>query len=281
MNMTKAKRGVQRALSPKRDRADLEQNWRLRLYGRISGGQVESYLAMLNEIWSGRSKMFDGLSEQQLKNGVTKLAEIPNWVGFYQLSLVQLIAYMLVESGFKDELLRAAQSDDPISVVTSLIESLPEEAPEGSKAIPAAFAMIGNLDSISRYSRSINDLLRDAREKQDVGAIFKALSVDSYISTLPAIQVVMRMGQMAGDGSFAEVVFKAIRGPHKKRQVYETLRWAEYLLRDQGAFLACSQDDIHDLIVNRLHLYDDDTKKKDSKKALFMLFRKWQKEAGN
>ena len=140
--------------------------------------------------------------------------------------------------------------------------------------------MIGNLDAIARYSRSINDMLRISRENNDPKPLFQALSVDSYISTIGTVQAAMRLEQLSGSSQIADVVFKSIKGPHKKRLVYPKLRWLEYLLRDQNAFESCTQEEIHVLVVNHLKLYDDDTKKKDSKKSLFMLFRKWQQEAG-
>jgi hypothetical protein len=91
----------------------------------------------------------------------------------------------------------------------------------------------------------------------------------------------MKSLQMSGSTKELASFLQAVaHGPHKTRLVYPELRWAEYLLRDQGAFDNCTQDEIHELIVVHLKLYDDDSKLKDSKKALFMLFRKWRKESG-
>jgi hypothetical protein len=251
------------------------------LYGRLTGAEIELILEKFDEIWSDRAQFCKDSPEATLVTRIPKLARIPNWVSFYQLSLVELLGRIVVVAGVSDELLEAAKSDNPRAAAMDAMKSMPEEAPDHPDALPAAFAMIGNLDAIARYSRSINDMLSAASNKQDANALFQALSVDSYISSMAGVQALLRLGQLYNDPSFASAVFAAIRGPHKARKVYAKLRWAEYLLRDQGAFESCSQEEIHDLVVNRLKIYDDDTKKKDSKKALSMLFRKWQKEAGN
>ena len=114
----------------------------------------------------------------------------------------------------------------------------------------------------------------------DVEALFAALSVDSLVSTMPFFQAAMRLGQLSGDPGFAEGVFASVKGPHKKRYEYPELRWAEYLLRDQGAFEGCSREEIYELVVEHLMLYDAAGRKEDAKAGLFKLFRTWQKQAG-
>jgi|GEM_PF-3408625 len=206
--------------------------------------------------------------------------KIPNWTVFYQDTLLELLGKIAVVTGTVDQLKEAAASANPIDAVAAMIDKLPDEAPEHPAAMALAFAMVGNLDAIARYSRSINDMFRACREKGDIEALFDALSVDSCISTMPFFQAALRLGQLTGDSEAAEAIFARIKGPHKKRLVYPELRWAEYLLRDNGAFEVCTQDEIHELLVEHLKLYDDDSKLKDSKKSLFALFSKWRKQAG-
>jgi hypothetical protein len=255
-------------------------NWRDQLYGRLTGAQLERCLACFSDCWSIRNGEIAPKDEVGWWAATEKLMKISNWTPLYQDTLVELIAKITVVAGFGDQLIQAAASNQPIDALLDALQDFPDQVPEHPAAMPLAFAMIGNLDAIARYSRSINDMLRACRENGDIEALFDALSVDSYISTMPFFQAALRLSQLSGDADVAEEIFNKIKGPHKKRLVYPELRWAEYLLRDQGAFEACTQNEIHQLIVDHLKLYDDDSVLKDSKKSLFMLFRKWRKEAG-
>ncbi|NDK39601.1 hypothetical protein DT603_12185 [Pseudoxanthomonas gei] len=224
--------------------------------------------------------MLKSTDDEKSVRSIEKLMSVPNWTIFYQDSLVQLLSKMVVIAGIEAQVLAAANSGNFTGALLDAIGDIPDDAPDHPAALPVAFAMIGNLDAIAHYSLSINDMIVACRDRGDIQALFNALSVDSLISTMPFFQASLRWGQLAGDHSLGAEIFTAIRGPHKKRSIYPVLRWAEYLLRDQGALESCTQDEIHELIVMHLKLYGDDNQLKDSKKSLFMLFRKWQKEAG-
>lgn len=190
-----------------------------------------------------------------------------------------LLAKIAVVSGLAPKLSEAVESSSPASFLFDAVNELPDEAPDHPAALPLAFAMIGNLDAIACYSRSINDMIEKAKEG-DVQSLFVAVSVDSLVSTMPFFQAALRLGQLSGDPSAASEIFKAIKGPHRKRLEYLELRWVEYLLRDQGAFEACSKQEIYELVVEHLKVYDVAGDKEDAKAGLFKLFRTWQKQAG-
>ena len=81
--------------------------------------------------------------------------------------------------------------------------------------------------------------------------------------------------------ALAEFLGIVAQGPHKGRIPYQELRWMEYLLREQGAFRACKQQEIFDLLVRDLKVYGNDSDHADAKKALFALFRKWRLALAN
>lgn len=237
-------------------------------------------LEMFREVWQERSSWrVVQEDEEKWHESLQKLMPVPNWTAFYQDSLLELLAKIAVVSGMADTLIEAAKSPSPATSLLASIDSIPDEAPDHPAAIPLAFAMIGNLDAIAHYSRSINDMF-NACKAGEPQALFDALTVDSLISTMPFFQAALRLGQLSGDSSFAEDMFKAIKGPHRKRFEYPELRWAEYLLRDQGAFDSCSKQEIYELIVEHLKIYDPAGVKEDPKASLFKLFRTWQKQAG-
>lgn len=235
---------------------------------------------MFRKVWSMRGDWQQlNHDDQKWGEALQKLIAIPNWTIFYQDSLVVLLAKIAVVSELASRLDEATYESSPTSFLLDAVESMPDEAPDHPAALPLAFAMIGNLDAIACYSRSINDMVAQAKQG-DVDSLFSALSVDSQVSTMPFFQAALRLGQLSGDSSFAEAVFAALKGPHKKRYEYPELRWAEYLLRDQGAFESCSREEIYELVVEHLMLYDATGKKEDAKAGLFKLFRTWQKQAG-
>lgn len=253
-----------------------DQSWRSRLYGKITGGQLERVLADFSEIWEDRTRHFseepDNL-EERLKN----LAAIPNWVELYRRPLLEIFAMIAVVTNTVPDLEHVAASEDKIEALAKMVKAIPDEVPDHPLGMPLAWVLLANLDAVARYSRTVNDMLA-AAARGNGQAFFDALSVDSQLVSLPGCLAALRLGQLHRNHFFAEAVFASIRGPHKRRSIYAKLRWAEYLLRDQGAFEACTQDELYELLVIRLELYGE-AEHKDPKRSLFELFRKWKKAA--
>jgi len=257
-----------------------EDTWQDKPYGKITGGQLESVLASFFKCWTERTQYASAGDPEVTWRRISKLASVPNWVALYNCPLLELFGKFVALTGTAEAIQRAAASADPYAAIAEAIEAIPDEAPDHPAALPLAMACIANLEAVAHYSRTINDMLAAFRERADFDALGQALSIDSVVITLPICQAMLRYGQLSADSSFAQELLGAVTGPHKKRLVYPKLRWAEYLLRDCGAFDACSQDGIFELIVVHLKLYGDDREHKDAKKSLFGLFRKWWKEAG-
>lgn len=254
--------------------------WRAKRYGKISGGEISRCIELFREIWSLREAWQEvNRDERSWNDAFEKLISVPNWTHFYQDSLLVLLAKVAVVSGLSPKLAEAVDAPSPVSFLLDSVDHLPDEVPEHPAALSLAFAMIGNLDAIACYSRSINDMIEQAKNG-DIDSLFAALSVDSLVSTMPFFQAALRLGQLSGDPSAAAEVFAAIKGPHKKRFEYTELRWVEYLLRDQGAFDVCSKQEIYELLVEHLKIYDISGQQEDAKAGVFKLFRSWQKQAG-
>ena len=219
------------------------------------------------------------IASEKWLSSVLKIAEIPSWLPLYRESLGALISRLVVIAGVSEQFVAAVKDAQPIGKVLDLLGQLPDDPPVDPNAMAVVFALVGNLEAISHYSRSVTDMFL-AIENGEIEALFQALSVDSHLVSLPFFQAALRLGQINGDASAAEEIFKAIRGPHRKRASYPKLRWVEYLLRDQGAFDTCTREEIYELCVVHLRVYDPSGEKKDPKAALFSRFRTWQKEAG-
>lgn len=253
-------------------------SWRMRSYGRITGGQLERLLASFSLIWEERESFtwIRGNSDEWV-HSFEKIVGIPNWAPLYELDLVRLVALLAVRSGLGEKIAGAAK--EGIEALVDLAETMPEDFSPSPDALPASMAMLGNLEAISVYSRSINDMVKAAK-RGDFDSLMQAISVDAYVLCFPFFLAGIRVDQLSGQEDAIEEVFRALRGPHERRYDFVKLRWAEYLLRDQGAFDACSREDIYVLLVENLKLYDPAGTKKDPKSAIFAMFRKWQKEAG-
>lgn len=256
------------------------KDWRHRRYGKIAGIQLESVLTRFSECWNGRAQYASEDSPEVAWRRISKLASVPNWVTLYNCPLLDLFGKFMAVTGTAEAIQKAAASSDPYTAIAEAIGAIPDEAPDHPAALPLAMACVANLEAVAHYSRTIYDMLTALRERANFDALGQALSIDSVVITLPICQAMLRYGQLSADTSFAQELLGAVTGPHKKRLVYPKLRWAEYLLRDCGAFDACTQDEIYELVVVHLKLYGDDAEHKDAKKSLFALFRKWWKEAG-
>lgn len=259
------------------------EEWRTKRYGRILGADVELLLASLRDVWREGQEVRESLIRPGAERFWERLAQGPSWAHLYQLPFEQVIALFAKMTGTLELIIESARSDCPSDAV---MRDLPvalesQELPSDPLALPLILVLIANLDSISRYSLTINNLMERVRHHQCVESLSRAASVDTGVLALPQAQLFMRSLQIAGEYRELSDFLRSVgSGPHKGRAVYQELRWAEYILRDQGAFESCTHDEIHDLIVYRLRLYDDDRKLKDSKKSLFMVFQKWWREGG-
>lgn len=256
-------------------------NWRDRRYGRISGLAIERSLAFYDQMNELKASLQPFEVLERYARIVRFFSSVPNWANYYTRPFLELLGVVVGSAGLSEVVASAAKSPEPQIAFIDAASTTPLKEGLSPSVMSAAFAMIGNMEAIGRYSMSINDMLRLAAERNDPQLIRQAISVDAYVLTLPMVIAQLRIGQMFGDMSGPEIFISGLRGPDKRRAVYTKLRWLEYLLREMGAFEACTEAEIHDLVVTRLGLYDDDTKLGDSKKALAALFRKWQKAAGN
>lgn len=256
-------------------------SWRERRYGRISGAAIEHALAFYDSAKEIRSGLDPLQNSEAYGRLVRHMCTVPNWAHFYTRPFSELLLAVIGGAGLTDIVRAAAKDSEPQISFINASSGGPLEQDLPPNVMSAVFAMVGNMEAIGRYSMSINDMLRLAAQRQDPQLIRQAISVDAYVLTLPLVITQLRIGQMFGDMSGPEIFISGLRGPDKRRGVYTKLRWLEYLLREMGAFQSCTEAEIHDLVVTRLGLYDDDTKLGDSKKALSALFRKWQKAIGN
>jgi hypothetical protein len=259
-------------------------DWRLKRYGRILGRDIEQQLIAFREFERQGAELKSLISGDDALKFWTKLAQNPAWAHYYLEPFATLVARFAILSGTGGVISRIAQDEFPADrLEAELTPALEHAEPSDDSAlIPLMFALLANLESIARYSCTMSDLIRRFRERACVHSLARAASIDVGVLALPATQILLKSLQLAGDSaSLADFLRGIAQGPHQARAPYQELRWIEYLLREQQALGVASNEDIYQLVVHGLRIYGDDSEHKDSKKALFALFRKWQREQAN
>lgn len=259
-------------------------DWRLKRYGRILGKEVERQLFAFREFSREGQELRALLMTEDAAKFWRELAKSPTWAHYYQESFTTLIARFVALAKAGDVVRSMAQREFPADHVDDLEAHLGEHDPpsECPELIGLLFALMANLEAIALFSCTMNELLLRAQSHACFQSLARAASIDVGVLSLPNAQFAMKAMQLVGETELLSEFLGAVaQGPHKGRIPYQELRWMEYLLREQGAFRACSQQEIYDLLARDLKVYGDDREHPDAKKALFALFRKWRLELAN
>lgn len=252
-----------------------------RSYGKISGDSLRLILAGYREAWSERNSLLEQIAGKSLDYVSKRFSEV-SWWPLYELSFSEFAVFQADIMGLNEVLRAAANSESPSDAFLSLISEFDfeETPPRGREVegIAVAIVMMKNLESVAHYALSMHDLIAQvSASNHGMAALRRAASIDIAVFALPRVQALLSAMQIAGSAerkSLLSVQRSAALGPHKNIK-HRELRWLEYILRDRGAFDVCSQDEIHDLLVNGLRLYPDEDAA-SSKESLFKLFGKWR-----
>lgn len=257
-------------------------DWRAKRYGRILGRDIEKLLNSLREFSQLADELRTLVTSDKAEKFWVGLAKRPQWGDYYLRPFSALIARFVLIADAGKVVREMASAEFPSDHISALEHHLDQVEPKDSaELIPMLFALVGNLEAIGAFSCSMSDLLDRVIKKACVESLARAASIDTAVLALPAAQFYMKALQLTGERvELAAFLGEVGQGPHKRRAPYNELRLIEYLLREQGAFKACSQREIFDLVVNGLKVYGSEEDHADAQKALFALFRKWRLEAG-
>jgi hypothetical protein len=261
--------------------------WRNRRYGKISGESIEILLGQWREAWALRESLIEHMRSRPLEFLVSRLDGAPAWWHLYTISFEEFGVFQTKVMGIANIVAAAAATDSPTDDFVREMKNvkLPDAPPEELKdeAMAAAFVLQTNLEAIAHYSLSMHELAaRFSPDKGGLKAIQRAAGIDVSVLALPKAQSVLRALQLKSPDEsklFSTLMRAPVKGPHGNI-AHRELRWIEYIIRERGAFESCTQEEIHDLLVNRLHLYPDD-ETSSSKESLFKLIRNWRRAARN
>lgn len=260
------------------------EDWRLKRYGKILGKDVESQLRAFREFAADGEELRSVISGEKAGIFWKKVAASPMWAHYYLEPFEVLLARFAVLASAGEVVKSIASKEFPADHVDAELGAHLEavDSPDDPKLIALLFALMANLDAIALFSCTMSDLVLQATKNGLLQPLARAASVDVGVLSLPGAQLAMKAMQLGGDSTMLlDFLSHVGQGPHRARSPYQEVRWVGYLLREQGAFECCSHDEIHELIVNGLGIYGGDMEHKDSKKALFALFRKWRRGLAN
>lgn len=191
------------------------------------------------------------------------LSRCGSWGKLYELPHIQLLATFLIITGSVDDIIAAAQSDDPTAVLMSKIED--EWEPEGlteqeeAQAIAVVIAVIGNFNGVRTFGLTVCEMVSRAADGDD-DALLDAVSVDrSVVQAEPVARRICR-AQISGREDFMQLLAKAITRtkPRRPLQKFDDLRYILAVLNETVGLDNLSHTTIAHIIIDDLQLYPDD-----------------------
>lgn len=191
-----------------------------------------------------------------------------SWGRLYEWDQVKLLAAFLVITGSTNDVVAAAQSEDPNGELLSKIEDEwePEGLTEHEQALACAvtLAVIGNFNALRIFSLTITEMVSQAADGSD-DALFKAVTVDrSVVQAEPIARSICR-AQLSGDESFMQKLAKAITRtvPRRPRKKFDDLRYILAVLDETVGLKNLTHAEIAKIVIDDLPLYSDSTDAED------------------
>lgn len=210
-----------------------------------------------------------------------------SWAELYELPFPTLVFLLLAAFGLASALLPANSVEEVLERLRRIEEA--SDDPEtyahlGEPSIHLCALIFGlgfcgdfNIKAVSTYSLSINELVARVRRGNDA-AFFKAVRIDPSVIQAPTMARRLAFAQMQPDRKFLSRYRSAIsKGLDRRREVYADLRLMHAVVGEIQHFGKLSREEIHDAVVNDLHLYGK--KDSDTFKNLFSLMDTWKHES--
>ena len=196
-------------------------------FGKSSTDETIHLFKLLDKLFTEAEELADEL-------GGHEDVSVVCWCPLYELEFYQSLGLFFHSTGLIDTLKKIAESDNPQAATLEFAENfeppdnIEERMTDQDKVNFAASIMctFQNLSAISRYNKSINNLLEEARNGED-HALFNAIDVDpSVVSTETAAKRISQ-AVVQQDKAFLDQLGRAVKGgyPRKKPDPqYDPLR---------------------------------------------------------
>ncbi len=187
-------------------------------FGKISTDETVQLFKLLENVFSEAEQIAENLDVHQN-------FPIINWHPLYELEFNQSLALFFHSAGLLDTLKAIAESDNPQAATLEFAENF--EPPEGveqrmtdqDKVNFAASIMctFQNLSAISRYNKSINNLLEEARNGED-HALFNAIDVDPSVVSTETADKRISQAVVRQDKAFLDQLGRAVKGGYPRKK---------------------------------------------------------------
>lgn len=252
-------------------------------FGQTSFDELVQLVELFNSLPGEKAAFFDEYNKQPEKLHVI-LDQHFAWGVLYEFTLIELIAYFSIVSGFNQILTKIAQSDNPTEAALTaafednLLPPFSERDPEDKRKFTfvALMALSKSIDSIRLYGISIDILVKRVKQGND-DALFKLLRIDRSAVSCPTIADRITLAELDNDQTFFQKMRNALSGPPQKpKDEYGVLRYILYLLDEEQELSRLSLEQRYQLFCERLQLYPIEGE--DPAKSLDQFIRRWQKE---
>ncbi|MFT7404895.1 hypothetical protein [Zhongshania sp.] len=245
---------------------------------------------ILAGIYSSRLE-FESLSDSAKKAENLNDLIIP-WGNWYELTLSQHLAILLIFMGFKDWLVEVRESADPLGEFINMLSELGEvddrdfdqwadtlDREEKRIFTSLVLAMQGQFEAVSLFSLPMSELVKRAGEG-DHEALLRAVTIDrSVISSTPVARQIC-LAQVLCDESFMNRLSSAITRtkPARPAKKLDDMRYMLEALVEGVGIEGFTNSELEDILKSDLELYDNDSDY--SSRAFNKLIQKRNKRVG-
>lgn len=249
--------------------------------GKLSRSQLRRTLALANDLPTLQNMSALIAGQPRFRQAIDDADQVFSWAWAYDLSMPELVAFLFCVIDAQDELAKVVRSDDPQEAILELAESYeapsvtPDTVPFARKllALELMIALCKTFECYRSYSQPLCDLVAKARAG-DADALCNAVRIDPTVLATPSIAQCVSEAVLNGDKKLLRKIKSSYMNPRQKLAMYPDLRLVEVVLRETGAFLALRGEQLYELIVNDLGLYDH--RGGDPRKSLLTLFKRWR-----
>jgi|CXWL01.1.fsa_nt_gi hypothetical protein len=233
-------------------------------YGKLS---LDQFKQLVNELPEIRNQMEEvpKLVQATSKEKINKILDKGFfWAYVYEMPFDEQLALLICALGRKDELHKAARSNDPTQATIDMFKNDEFEDWDGGeggffqvKDIIGLFVTLHrNILSIMLFHRTLDKMVEEVRSGNDA-SLFQAVRIDRSIVACLTFADRIAKAELENDKKFFLHLRSALKGPSKKHwEAYKDLRYAFYVLRESG-FDQMSDAQLEDLLVHKLKLYKD------------------------
>ncbi len=231
-------------------------------YGKLTENQFRRFIQGLPEFRKEHQELEGLLRSASSEKLREVIGEGVWWAPLYELSLIELLAFLIYVLGEIDHLKMVAQQPDPQEVLLREMEEGREIEWNGGPGgvftsadiIALSMALQRNVLSIMIYKRSLSALVKEAGEGND-DSLFDAVRLDRSVVSCPTIAARITKAELLGDKHFFLRLRNALKGPQNKHwKSYQDLRYSLAVLREIG-FDKLSDAQLEHLLVDVLKVY--------------------------